>query len=276
MAKYIVAVSGGVDSVVLLDILSKNTDNELIVAHFDHGIRDDSAENALFVANLAKKYGLPFEERREELGKTASEELARARRYLFLREVAKKYQAQIVTAHHADDVIETIAINLIRGTGWRGLAVLDSDIVRPLTNKTKSEIRDYAQKNNLQWYEDSTNASDDYLRNRVRQKLQTFSPEKKQQLLDLWMNQKKLKKEINDEVKKLNLASPYSRYFFINVDDDVAQECLRVITQGKLTRPQMKNALYAIKTFASGKTYQAGDNLQITFTTRNFMISLLK
>jgi len=69
-----------------------------------------------------------------------------------------------MTAHHADDVIETIAINHLRGTGWRGLAVLDSDIVRPLLGMSKEVIKDYAQKRGLTWREDSTNTSDVYLR----------------------------------------------------------------------------------------------------------------
>ena len=168
MDKYVVAVSGGVDSVVLLDILSKQPDLELIVAHFDHGVRFDSGIDAIFVAGLAKKYGLKFELKREELGPDVSEDVARTRRYDFLRSVAKKHNAQLVTAHHADDVIETIAINLLRGTGWRGLAVLDSDVVRLLTGVKKSEIIDYANDHKLMWHDDSTNFENKYLRNRVR------------------------------------------------------------------------------------------------------------
>jgi len=94
MNKYVVAVSGGVDSAVLLDILSKKPGLDLIVAHFDHGIRDDSKSDAIFVANLAKEYNLPFETKREELGSDVSEEKARDRRYEFLRAVAKKHDAK--------------------------------------------------------------------------------------------------------------------------------------------------------------------------------------
>jgi tRNA(Ile)-lysidine synthase len=114
--KYVVAVSGGVDSVVLLDHLAGHPEYELVVAHFDHGIRDDSREDEAFVRSLAEKYNVPFESKREDLGKQASEELARDRRYAFLRSVAGKHNAQIITAHHADDAVETIAINLLRGT----------------------------------------------------------------------------------------------------------------------------------------------------------------
>ncbi|MHB8136206.1 MAG: tRNA lysidine(34) synthetase TilS [Anaerolineaceae bacterium] len=196
MNKYVVAVSGGVDSVVLLDMLINNnlpaiyqlpfTNYQLIVAHFDHGIRDDSKSDAIFVAKLAEQYKLPFETKREELGKGASEEEARDRRYKFLRSVAKKYDAKLVTAHHADDVIETILINIMRGTGWRGLAAIDSDIVRPLTDMLKSEIIDYAIKNKLNWREDSTNKQNVYLRNRIRQKTIDLDNDTKLQSLFLY------------------------------------------------------------------------------------------
>ena len=270
------AVSGGIDSVVLLDILSRQKNYELIVAHFDHGIRDDSHLDAEFVEGLAKKYGLKFELKREELGPKASEELARNRRYDFLRELAGKHDAKIVTAHHIDDVIETVAINLLRGTGWRGLAVLDSDITRPLTNHTKSDLIKYAKENNLSWRDDPTNLGDKYLRNQVRKKLSKLDDDFKFQLLGLWAEQKALKSKINDEVVALVGNGPsYSRYFFTHIDDKVAVELLRHITNAALTRPQIIKLLYAIKTIASGKTYSAG-GVKVVFTSRNFTVELIK
>ncbi len=265
------AVSGGVDSVVLLDMLSRLTDHELIVAHFDHGIRADSAEDAAFVEGLAKSYDLPFETLREELGPRASEELARTRRYEFLRQLAIKHAARIVTAHHADDAVETVAINVKRGTGWRGLAVLDSDIVRPLLDMSKAELRDYADKHSLKWHEDSTNASDAYLRNRIRQTLATLSDDEKRQILALRQQQLASKKMIDKEVARLVGPGPhYSRYFFTHVPKSVAMECLRFATEGKLTRPQLERTLLAIKTAAPGSTKQAGVGINLSFTTRNF------
>jgi tRNA(Ile)-lysidine synthetase-like protein len=277
MKKFVIAVSGGVDSVVLLDILSRIPEIDLTVAHFDHGIRDDSMVDADFVAELAKKYNLPFETKREELGKNASEEVARDRRYEFLRSVAKKYNAKLVTAHHGDDVIETIAINLLRGTGWRGLAAMDSDIIRPLTNFTKSEIINYAKFNKLDWHEDSTNASDDYLRNRLRHQIVGLDNDSKRQLLGLWAQQKSIKKTIDQEVNKLvGVDQVYSRYFFIHIDDVSAMECLRQIVDARLTRPQLVKALHAIKTTAQHKIYQAGNGIQLNFTSRNFTVELIK
>lgn len=276
--RYIVAVSGGVDSVVLLDLLRRVPGLDLIVAHFDHGIRDNSADDAKFVGELAEKYGLPFETKREELGKDASEELARERRYEFLQEVAGKYEAKIITAHHMDDVIETIAINIKRGTGWRGLAAMDSEfITRPLTHFQKSELVEYAKNNNLSWHEDLTNVDEKYLRNKLRKKLSNLEYDKKLQLLSLWESQKELKREIDREVVKIaTFDKEYPRDFFSNLDPLSAMECLRYITKARLTRPQILRALVAIKAFLPSKIFDAGNGVNIKFTARNFTVELIK
>lgn len=278
MTRYIVAVSGGVDSVALLDAMNRLPGHELIVAHFDHGIRDDSHEDAAFVRDLATQtYHLPFETAREDLGATASEDLARRRRYAFLRNLAEKHNATIVTAHHSDDLVETVAINHIRGTGWRGLAVLDSDISRPFLHTSKHELLDYAQRHGLRWREDSTNASDKYLRNRVRRATKSIPTDTKQQIHSLREQQIALKKEIEKEVVQLVGEGPdYSRYFFTHIPAVAALECLRYVTKGKLTRPQLERALLAIKTHNKGKIYQAGSHVQLHFTTRTFTVQLIK
>lgn len=281
MGYYVLAISGGVDSVVLLDMLVNGKavlappKDVLIVAHFDHGIRPDSAADARFVEALAGTYGLAFETRREELGKTASEAEARERRYRFLRKVAKRYKATIVTAHHADDAVETIAINLKRGTGWRGLAVLDSpSIERPLLYKTKSELYDYALKHRLEWVEDETNASDKYLRNRVRRNVHpVLTLAEKKLLLKLRDRQVATKARVNAETAQLlEIAPPYSRYFFTNIDPISANELLRYIFSGALTRPQMTRLLHAIKTAKPGKTFEPGGGYRVTFSTDEFIV----
>lgn len=276
---YVVAVSGGVDSIVLLDMLAKlqTPALQLIMAHFDHGIREDSASDAKFVSDLAAKYGLAFETKREELGVSASEEQARSRRYEFLRTVAKKNKAKIVTAHHADDVIETIAINLQRGTGWRGLAVLDSpDIVRPLLHVQKSELVSYAKKHNLTWREDSTNASDEYLRNRLRKKLAGLDEDVHRQLLALRDHQVYNKRMINDEALDLIEQPPYKRHFFITINEKTALELLRAVFIreagfGPLA-PQLRRALIAIKTADSGTQHDVGGGAKLKFTRTEFVV----
>lgn len=277
--KYIVAVSGGVDSVVLLDMLAKKGDAELVVAHFDHGMRADSYLDSEFVRQLAAKYNLPFETKREELGSKAGEDKARRHRYKFLQSVVNKYGGVIATAHHLDDVVETIAINIVRSTGWRGLAVLDStDIYRPLLNMTKQNILDYAEQNKLQWRDDPTNISDRYLRNKLRIKLAALPKDEFDAIIKLWQSQLELKKEIDSEIASLVRPDDehYSRHFFTMVKEPVAIECLRAVTQGKLTRPQMRNSLIAIKTAKPGAKFHSGAKVELDFTTRFFKVKMLK
>lgn len=280
-----VAVSGGVDSVVLLDILAKMPALDLVVAHFDHGIRPDSNDDAEFVHSLAAKYGLPFETKRVDLGAKASEEKARLARYEFLREVAKKHDAKIATAHHADDIIETIAINNLRGTGWRGLAVLSShDIVRPLNKLDKTAIMYYALTNRLNWHEDSTNHTPHYLRNRIRRKISDkslLSDTSRGELHRLHERQLELKRRIDHETASLatsisDLSAEgtiyYKRHFFIQASDTASLTILRHITHGLLTRPQLQRVLLEIKTARPGALYHAGRQLSLKFTKRYFQI----
>jgi tRNA(Ile)-lysidine synthetase-like protein len=168
---YIVAVSGGVDSMVLLDVLSKLPEMRLIVAHFDHGIRSDSGLDRKLVQGTAAQLSLPFAYSAAKLGSGVSEAMAREARYIFLQSVQQAAgAAAIVTAHHQDDVIETALINLIRGTNRRGLSSLRSNekVVRPLLGFTKQELLDYAHAHKVTWREDSTNQDDSYLRNYIR------------------------------------------------------------------------------------------------------------
>jgi tRNA(Ile)-lysidine synthetase-like protein len=281
--RYVVAVSGGVDSVVLLDLLTKLGRIEIIVAHFDHGIRPDSHDDARFVEQLAKRHKLPFETRREELGAAASEEYARQRRYAFLRKLAKQYDARLMTAHHADDVIETIAINLHRGTGWRGLAVLDNPlIIRPLLVYDKAQIYAYATRYGLQWREDSTNQSDSYLRNRLRRRLDSqLDVDSQQQLLALWQTQRQLKRHIDGETARLlaGQETALSRYFFTMIDDAVASELLRYACAQQAgvipTRPQRQRAALAIKVAQPGSSHSVGEAIAFRFAARSFSIEKL-
>lgn len=275
---YIVAVSGGIDSVVLLHMLSRQNDARVIVAHFDHGIRGDSADDARFVAGLAKQYGFPFVEKREELGARASEAFARERRYMFLREQAKKFHGHIVTAHHADDALETIAINITRGTGWRGLAVFaGSDISRPLLGFTKTALRRYALRHRLEWVEDSTNMTLAYLRNRLRARTAKLSFRERQQLAELRSRQIILKHAIEKEAKRfLRDDHTYERYFLISLSNEAAIELLRQMvknaTEKTPSRPQAERALLAIKTAKPGAKFQMGDGVELQYKSRQFIV----
>ena len=271
--KYIIAVSGGGDSVVLLDMLLNEGKHELVVAHFDHGIRPDSAADARFVAEIAKRHGLKFETAREQLGTEASEELARTRRYEFLARIAKKHNAKIVTAHHAGDIVETIAINLQRGTGWRGLAVLNNpQIERPLLSFSKRQLYDYALAHGLEWVEDETNTNPKYQRNRLRKQLAHLNEAARQELLTLHQKQCEITKQIDTEADTLRTSS---RYFYTHIDHTSALEVLRNVLAANsvsLTRPQRERLLLAIKTFQPGQILEAGDGTNIIFSRREFVV----
>src|SRR5690606_2706850 len=122
----VVAFSGGVDSTVLLHLLrSARPAFELVAAHFDHRMREESAEDAAWAARLCAEWNVDF-----ELGVAGGplrgEDAARRARYGFLREVAARRGTGIATAHHADDQAETVLFRILRGTGMRGLAGIPS------------------------------------------------------------------------------------------------------------------------------------------------------
>lgn len=231
--KYLIAVSGGVDSVVLLHALCEIKDVELVIAHYDHGIRDDSQEDRLFVAELSMKRYLPFHYAEGNLGKGTSEARARKARYEFLHEVRLKSGAQsVVTAHHQDDVIETAFINLLRGTGRKGLSSLGSGphINRPMLGITKDQIKKYAQNNNLDWREDSTNQDNDYLRNYLRNMvLPKLTREQREHLIDILDATRETNKEIDAQLVNLlggQNSSHISRSWFIALPYAVTREVL--------------------------------------------------
>lgn len=171
--KYIVAVSGGVDSMSLLHWLvnQKKSGLELIVAHFNHGIRPDANLDEELVGKISHNFGLTYLSEKVNLGAQASESLARQKRYQFLDKVLKEQKAfAVITAHNQDDVIETAIINIIRGCGRKGLTSLsnNSTRLRPMLTVPKSQILVYAQKNHINWREDTTNNDIRYLRNYIR------------------------------------------------------------------------------------------------------------
>lgn len=276
--KYILAVSGGVDSVVLLDMFtSKYKPGELIVAHFEHGIRGEESEaDAQFVEGLSDLYRIECEIGHGHLSPDTSEAEARRKRYEFLRAVAKKHKGTIVTAHHQDDLIETVTLNLQRGTGWRGLAVFgDSEIERPLIHLSKRQIYQYALEHTLEWVEDETNRSDRYTRNRLRQELGALPEKYRAKIIGLYQSQTTLRREIEEEQGKFSEAEMRSRYFMTMLPDMVALELLRQMTESRVTRPQLKQLLLGIKTARPGTSAQIGGGLIVKFALHEFSIEYL-
>lgn len=243
--RYIVAVSGGVDSMVLLDLLCKQQGVEIIVAHFNHGIRKNSYSDEDFVRRQAATRGLVFVSGQGSLGENASEADARLARYAFLSDVKERYEAAaIVTAHHQDDLIETAFINIIRGTGPRGVIAIESNknIIRPLLRYPKQSILDYARQHNLSWVEDDSNQDNKYLRNYIRHNLTSVMGEKeRRRLLEQIAVVKRAYREIAEitatiSQKILINDTTLDRSAFIDLPHEVATTFL----SGWLTRQGVK------------------------------------
>ena len=180
----VIGVSGGPDSMALLNILislkkDKKINCEIIVAHINHGIRDEAEEETKYVENFCRENNIVCfikREKVEELAKEqkiGTEEAGRKLRYSFFEEVACKVNAsKIVTAHNANDNAETVLMNLIRGTGTSGLkgieAKRENKYIRPLIECTRKEIEEYCEQNNLNPKQDKSNSENIYTRNKVR------------------------------------------------------------------------------------------------------------
>src|SRR5690242_14200760 len=187
-ARLVVAVSGGADSLCLLGALlalrergHRLAPGEIVVAHFDHGLRgDESREDANFVRQLATELGIlcvtghPDASYSTDL-RVSIEDWARRARYAFLRRVAAEHEAErIVTGHTRDDQAETILLHWLRGSGLaglRGMAPLRGDIARPLLDVTHAQTVAYCAAMGWQPREDSSNADPRFLRNRIRHEL---------------------------------------------------------------------------------------------------------
>ncbi|HEY2585160.1 MAG TPA: tRNA lysidine(34) synthetase TilS [Tepidisphaeraceae bacterium] len=181
---WAVAVSGGADSVALLRLLHGRGDLSLRVVHLDHQTRGEaSAGDAAFVSRLAGELGVPCTvalraDVERQLGAVSPNPSARyraARIELFRRVVAERKLDGVILAHHAGDQAETVLQRLIRGSGPAGLVGMsgrmqmgDLVMLRPLLGVRRGLLREYLQAIGQGWREDASNASDDYLRNRLR------------------------------------------------------------------------------------------------------------
>ena len=173
--RVLCAVSGGADSMCLLAqllSLAAQSGFAVLCAHFDHRQRGaESQRDADFVRAWCAEHDVPcFVEAYE--GGRSDEASLRAARYAFLRRVAAEQGCRwIATAHTADDQLETMLLNLARGSGLRGLAgvaPVQGDLLRPMLDMTRADVEDYLRAHQIPHVEDSSNASDDYARNRLR------------------------------------------------------------------------------------------------------------
>lgn len=177
-SRAVVALSGGLDSVVLLHLLRFGAPPAgvgLLAAHFDHAMRPSSERDALWVAGLCRAWEVPLETERAR-PVPSSEEEAREARYAFLERVRRASGAGLVlTAHHADDQAETVLFRVLRGTGPAGLAGIaprrEPSLYRPLLAFSRGELEVYAAAAGLSWREDPTNRELHYARNALRSRI---------------------------------------------------------------------------------------------------------
>lgn len=260
---------------VLLERFFRDDPENIVVAHFNHGTRTSADLDEQFVFSRCKELKVPFETMKIMLGEGVSEELARQKRYDFLYQVANKYGGEIYTAHHLDDLIESIAINLIRGTGWRGLTPFsDNRIHRPFIESGfyKTDILRFAAGNKVLFREDPTNSTDDYLRNRVRARLLSLPQSEKERLIQFYKSQTAIRQEIEELSEStfnsliIDTKTPVNyrlrKDFFLehseDYTDEVAQEVLRFACEKfgiSLTRVQLKDFLRAIRIYGTNKKF---------------------
>ncbi len=204
--RIILAVSGGPDSVAMLDIfahLKGKYSLELLIAHVNYDLRgEDSAGDEELVRKLAEKYGMICKVYKVRKVKSSSENNLRDIRYAFFEKLRKENGFNLIAvAHNADDQAETYLMRIIRGAGLQGLASMqfkNGHIIRPLLGVSRKEILSYLKENKLEFHIDKTNLENDFLRNKIRNKLIPY-----------------LEKNFNPSIKKtlfnttLSIASDY-------------------------------------------------------------------
>ncbi len=211
------AVSGGMDSMCLLELMRTCKQN-IAVAHVNYGLRNsESDKDELLVKTYCTQHSIPFHRKKMQLDtKTAVQEQARNLRYSWFEQLSSLYNySSIATAHHLDDQIETMMINLIRGTGLKGLTGIPEqrdNIIRPLLSFSRTEIQNYVLDNNIPFRHDRSNDSDIYLRNRIRHHLTDF----------FYQENPNFSSTFSNTIRRLKAASQYiedrktiwkSRYF---------------------------------------------------------------
>ncbi|WP_264551871.1 tRNA lysidine(34) synthetase TilS [Flavobacterium sp. N2038] len=213
--KLFLAVSGGLDSVVLLHLL-KQLPYEIAVLHCNFQLRGlESFGDQEFIQNYCSEHNISFfttqfdTEAFAEDYKLSTQVAARELRYSWFYELLEEQNFDyILTAHHADDNLETFIINLTRGTGLEGLIGIpeqNDKIIRPLLPFSRDEILKYAEENNIEWREDSSNASNKYLRNKIRHDLVPILKEINPNFLDAFQKTQSYLQESQEMVEDASI-----------------------------------------------------------------------
>ncbi|WP_298246546.1 tRNA lysidine(34) synthetase TilS [uncultured Christiangramia sp.] len=247
--KLLIAVSGGVDSVVLAH-LCKLSKMEFSIAHCNFNLRgEENDADEAFVKELAENMEVPFFTQSFNTLKFAEnagisiQMAARELRYNWFEELSNSMEFDYtLTAHHANDNLETFLINLIRGTGPEGLQGIKDkhhQLIRPLINFSRSAIEEYANSKSLKWREDSSNASDKYMRNRIRHHMVPLMQELNPQLLETFA---KTQQHLNESME---LVEDYMSLLYPKIiSRDVFGYALDIAFLKKV--PNSKQVLYQL------------------------------
>ena len=234
----VIGSSGGPDSMALTDVLLKirNKKNiKLVCAHVNHNLREESKSEAEFMKNYCKENDICFEYMIiDKYGDDNFHNEARNIRYRFFEEVINKYNAKyLMTAHHGDDLIETILMRIVRGSSLKGYAgfkmVVDKGfykIVRPLIFYTKSEIQKYDDDNNIPYVIDKSNFKDKYTRNRYRKTVLPFLKQEDKNVNDKFLKFSNMLFEYDDFVEK-HTSEIFNKIYIdneLNIDEYKKQE----------------------------------------------------
>jgi len=231
--KFLLAVSGGLDSICLFDFFLKNKFS-FSVCHCNFNLREDSKKDLKLVKKLSETNNISFFSKNFDIKKYAKKNklslqaAARKERYKWFSNILEKNNIDLLcTAHHINDNLETVIYNLVNSTGFRGIRgikVLRKNIFRPLMNFNKNELMDYALKNNLEWREDSSNKLMKYSRNRIRLKiipqLKKINNSLERSVGDTSSNLSELEKFISFQISKLTekYVDNSSNGFKININ----------------------------------------------------------
>jgi tRNA(Ile)-lysidine synthase len=221
----IAAISGGADSIFLLHFLSQ-TPAQIIVAHLNHQLRPEANDDEDFVQEISKSNR--FKSKRVNISaeskkhSTGIEETGRKERYKFFNELAKKHKAKfIITAHHADDNLETILLNFTRGAGLKGLSgmqKIENNLFRPLLDISKTEILAYLQLKKIGYREDESNKDNKYnrnfLRNEIIPKLKEINPSIVKTIRKNTENLREIQERLEEEAEVWISANEISKNTF--------------------------------------------------------------
>ena len=236
--KIAIALSGGVDSIVLFHLLVteyKDSYKQLVVFHINHGLREESYEEAEFVEKFVKDFDVKFY--KEELNMsdlerdshTSEEMLARELRYQAFNKMAKlEGVTKLLTAHHKNDQVENILMRLLTGRSIdHSLAICEEiemaglNIYRPLLNSLKAELEEYAKEKNLHYYVDATNFDTDYTRNNIRHNIVPLLNDINSGSFDNLINFANYYQNINNNLKKAILSNK-DNYIFSRDEDKIS------------------------------------------------------